>query len=91
MKGRKTKASSPSGSGSKSAKSKKPHKFSPHSARGKLVVKDGQKLDQHGRSWPTGSTGNKHGRDRGKRSVPHGDWMAGIKGGKYTEPGRDLK
>lgn len=54
--------------------------------RGKMTNKKGfGKVDQNGRSWPTGSTGNKKGRLRGKRGVSHAEWIEGVEGGKYTE------
>ena len=85
MKGRSSRASSDS---TKPVKTKKVKRFSPQSARGKMTLKDGMKVDQHGRTWLTGPTGNGKGRDRGKRSVGLAAWADGVARGKYTEPGK---
>lgn len=60
--------------------------------RGKMIKdKGGIKVDQHGRFWKTGKTGHGKGRNRGKRYISSIEWERGISGGKYTEPGKDMR
>ncbi len=74
-------------------RTKKPWKASgKKAARGKMKRGPGpskDKLDQHGRLWPTARTGRNEKGRRGKRGVSSTEWQAGLEGGKFTEPKRN--